>query len=299
MPVTVHALDGRTVTTLGGTLDHHDLQPLPGGKYLAERYVPRQCPAVPSDCADLSPWGGPTSANVVDAEVVVLDARNRTRWSWRTRDHIALAESADWLPSIAPVTAGDPWDIVHLNSVQPDGNHAFLFSARHLDALYHVDMTTGAIDWKLGGTPTPQSLTVVGATGPGPLFSGQHDARLLPDGTLTAHDNGTMPGRLPRALRFRIDTVHRTATLLESITDPRTAISGCCGSARRLAHGDWVMAWGLSPIVTELDPQGNPVLTITFANSHSFNYRAVPVEPGRLSAPALRAGMNRMAAATP
>jgi hypothetical protein len=98
---------------------------------------------------------------------------------------------------------------------------------------------TGSIEWKLDGTTTPQSLTITN----GPVsFSGQRDAQLLPDGTISVHDNGTNAGRPPRVVRFSVDPVARTATLIQTITDPTvTATSECCGSDRLRPGGGWVI----------------------------------------------------------
>jgi hypothetical protein len=122
-------------------------------------------------------------------------------------------------------------------------------------------------------------------------FGGQHDARNLPDGTLTLHDNGTGRSRAPRALRFALDTSAHTATLLESVSDPQVNASTCCGSARKLPTGDWVMSWGASQVVTELAPGGARQFKLMFSGG-VFSYRADPVMPGVLSAAALRAGMD-------
>jgi hypothetical protein len=284
-----YGLDGQLHRTIGaGTLDIHDLQPTPTGTLLALRSIPRDCPNTPSDCVDESQWGGPSSVNPIDAQVVELDGSGDQVFSWSTRGHISLDESADW------IAAGQTSDIIHINSVAPDGSDAFIFSARHLNAVYHVTKSTGAIDWKLGGTPTAQSLTVVGDPSGGPVFSGEHDARLLPDGTLTVHDNGTLAGRPPRVLRFKLDLVQRTATVIEDISDARVPSSSCCGSARKLTGGDWVVDWGSTTTTTELSPAGDPVLTIQLAPGY-FSYRTVPVESGVLSAAQLRAGMDAMA----
>src|SRR5205085_1925089 len=98
---------------------------------------------------------------------------------------------------------------------------------------------------KLGGTTTPESLTIVGDDDHAPNhLGGQHDARILPDGTLSLHENGTGLGRPPRAVRFRIDPIARTATLVETVVDPTIPTSLCCGSATRMPGGDWVMNWG-------------------------------------------------------
>ena len=63
-------------------------------------------------------------------------------------------------------------------------------SFRHLDAVYKISKSTGKIVWKLGGTTTPKSLTVKDDPRAYTLGA-QHDARLLPDGTLTVFDNRT------------------------------------------------------------------------------------------------------------
>ena len=150
-----------------------------------------------------------------------------------------------------------------MNSILYDGNGGIIFSARHFDAVYRIDMATGAITWKLGGSTTPQSLNVVGDQY-AQLFSGQHFARLQPDGSLTVHDNGTRANRQPRALRFTIDTSTNTATEVEQVTDSRTSTANCCGSATKLTGGDWVISWGANDFMTELNSQGVPQITITY-----------------------------------
>ena len=60
------------------------------------------------------------------------------------------------------------------------------------------------ITWKLGGSWEHESLTVLGPSGFG-TFSGQHFARILPDGSLTLHDNRTKEGQGPRLIHFGLD----------------------------------------------------------------------------------------------
>ena len=117
-------------------------------------------------------------------------------------------------------------------------------SFRHLDAVYKIDKSTGAIVWKLGGTSRPESLTVIGIHARY-TFGGQHDARLLPDGTLTVFDNRTNLGYdTPRAVRFRIDETDRNRDAAAVDQRPARPASHCCGSARRLGNGDWLIDWG-------------------------------------------------------
>jgi Arylsulfotransferase (ASST) len=171
-----------------------------------------------------------------------------------------------------------------------------MVSFRHLDAIYRIKRTDGSIAWKLGGTTRPESLHVLNdplSTGED-VFHGQHDARVLGDGTVTVHDNGFHPAaqRPPRAVRFAIDADARTATLVEQKTDPGPPLTAfCCGSARRLPGGNWVMAWGSSELITEVSAAGERITSLQF-EGHTFSYRVHPVPFGRLSAAALRAGMD-------
>ena len=283
---------GQTLNLLTGDLDPHDLQPTPAGTFVAIQYVQRVCPP---DCADMSPWGGSAQQAVIDAVIKEIDQKSNVVWSWRTRDHIALSESgaAGWFPGV-----GD--DIIHMNAIELDGTDGLMFSARHLNAVYHITKSTGAIDWKIGGTQRAESLTVVGDVRPttmgatGHFLFGQHDIRKWSDSSISVHDNGTGI-RPPAIVRYQIDTVNRTAQVVEMVQDARVLASVCCGSARLLPGGHWLIQWGASPFMTELDPSGQPVLTIQYNLGAVFSYRAVPVLPGTVSADALRDGMDVMA----
>lgn len=292
VPYEERRLDGRRVRTIaavGAETDSHDLQVLPNGNYLVVSYVPR-------DGVDLSAYGGPSQATVVDAEVQEVTPRGKRVWTWNSKDHVALSESSPFIHAViaSPFHRGgrDLYDIAHVNAVEPDGR-SLLISLRQTDAVYRVDRATGAVQWKLGGTHTSQSLSVAGEPDGSLVFGGQHDARVLADGTVTVHDNRTGSGLPPRAVRLRVDAAARTATVVEQLTDPATMPSICCGSARRIAGGHWVMSWGFNSLVTELAPSGQRVFGLHFADS-TFSYRAVPVMPGELTTRALRAGMDAM-----
>jgi hypothetical protein len=295
----MRAFDGTIVNVLSAGLDEHDLKITPTGTYLGLRYVTRICPP---DCADMSPWGGSAAMSVIDAEIIEIDESSNVLWTWRTRDHIGLNESGG-----NGSFADNGADIIHANAVEPDGTDGVLFSGRNLDAVYHITKSTGNIDWKLGGVPIPQSLTVTGdtrstgANSGGQVLSGQHDVRLLPDGTVTVHDNGTSAERGPSALRFEIDPVQKTAKVLEIIQDSRATSSFCCGSARRLPNGAWVIQWGGLPYFTQmsngLNGSGPLQLTVNYNLGGLFSYRAEPILPGVVSADTLRRGMDAMAGA--
>jgi hypothetical protein len=284
------ALDGTplghlaTAGTGGAGADDHDVALLANGNALVEAYVTREH-------VDLSVLGGPADATVLDAEIQEVRPDGTVAWSWSSRDHIGVAESAGWpLASMQTVVDGDTaYDLVHLNSLEPLADGDVVISARHLDAVYRIRRSDGAVVWKLGGTPRAESLAFAGD--PIAKLGGQHDARILPDGTLTVHDNGSGQARPPRAVRYAIDTGAGTATLLESVSDARVPGSFCCGSARRLAGGHWLVGWGGNGLATELRADGTPVLTLTMP-APVFSYRAVPVSSGVIDRTALRAGMD-------
>jgi hypothetical protein len=284
-----------TVRAVGTPTDTHDLQQLPNGHYLVISYHPR--PGV-----DLRAHGGPKDATVYDGEIQELTRKGKVAWSWKSNNHIDLAQTPtrwwqamDHDQSRKKAATKRYWDLVHLNSVQPDSS-GLIVSARHLDAVFHIDRATKEIDWKIGGTPTPQSLTVVGDPLGDQPFGGQHDARLYGDGTLTVFDNETLRGRPPRAVRYSIDTATRTATFVESIGTPAVGESVFGGSARKLPGRDWVVYWGGSTVVTEQTESGTPVFELNFRDDR-WGYRTVPILPGQLSAQTLRHGMDHIAKA--
>ena len=79
----------------------------------------------------------------------------------------------------------------------------------------------------------------------GSHFGGQHDARLLGDGTVTLFDDGTHLGRAPRAVRYQIDAGSPTATMVEQLTRPRRRTGfGLLRKRPPSRGGDWVVGWG-------------------------------------------------------
>ena len=145
--------------------------------------------------------------------------------------------------------------------------------ARVFRGRYHV----------LGGVIDP-----IHGVGPDQLNIASLMSRLA-DGTVTVFDNAWRRSLPPRAVRFEIDPDAGTATRVEEITDPAIAQALCCGSARRLPGGEWVVSWGSNPTVGAYGPDGARRLALTFGSF--FTYRADAVV-GRVTAAELRAGMD-------
>lgn len=271
-------LDGRLVhlwRTVGTPTDVHEFKLLPNGNALMITYVPRSH-------VDLTSVGGPADGDVWDAEVQEVGRDGKLVWQWKAAAHIDIEESKK---ALAARPQGLRWDLFHANSVEPDGD-GIILSLRRADAVYRVERSTGAIDWKLGGVSTSRSLSGVDSA----LLGGQHDARVLPDGSVTVHDNSTLRDRPPRVVRILVNRAARTARLVEAYSDPNVTSSHCCGSARRLRGGHWVVSWGGNRYVTELSSHGEIIFRLTLPRNPT--YRAEPVLPGVLSLAALRAAMD-------
>lgn len=96
-------------------------------------------------------------------------------------------------------------DHIHANSIQYLNNEKYiLVSARHLDALFIIEVKTGSIIWSLGGPySTFTKNRVIGDPRGG--FSHQHDARVFKD-KLYLFDNANMQLGLPsRAVVYTFD----------------------------------------------------------------------------------------------
>jgi arylsulfotransferase ASST len=279
----------RSLNTVGADADFHDVVRLPNGNYVMATAQNAPC--------NLSSWGLGVAETCIDHVFQEINPAAPTVpvWSWDTASHIPVTETADaWIAQQTSQTrtAYDPY---HYNSVEYTGD-GFILSFRHLDAVYKVDHTAqGTIQWKLGGKPRNESLTIQGDALGGP--DSQHDARLLPDGTVTLHDNGTNglgPSRPPRAVRYLIDTQAKTATFIGQLTDADVPTSGCCGSTRTLPGGDTVIGWGGTPQISEYAPDGSRIFRILGGTSVTV-YRGTPIVPGVFTADQFRNGMDAQA----
>jgi len=286
----VRSLSGellRLVRTRGPIVDGHELHELSGGNFLLGSYAPV--------AKNLTSVGGPARAAIVAAEVQEVDRRGRVLWRWSSRGRIDLAETGRWWRNVLAnprrrLQGRAAFDPVHINSIEPRGGGQVVISTRHTDAVYGIDRDSGEIAWKLGGTETAESLRIVGDPAARP-FGGQHDARIAADGTLSVYDNGKDRPRRPRVAFYRLEPRRGRAVYLGRLNDPAVRTSHCCGSARQLPDGGWLVSWGDNPLVTGFDPEGRVAFRLRLAAS---TFRAVPVPPGAVSLGELDRGLEAM-----
>jgi hypothetical protein len=228
--------------------DHHEFLISPQDTALIAIYN-----AVPWD---LSSVGGPTNSVAMQGIVQELDIETgELLFEWHSLEHVGLdetygrpGEDADY-PGI---------DYFHINSIDVDHDNNLLVSARKTSAIYKIDRSSGEVIWRLGGKRSDFSM------GPGARFSFQHDARRLPDGTISIFDNGKTVFRNglakaveeSRAIVLELDEQKMKATLLREYTHPDKQYADAAGNTQVLANSDVFVGWGRALAISEFSHDG-------------------------------------------
>jgi hypothetical protein len=249
---TVHAGNGLYA-------DLHDFQITPTGTAWITAYAPQHM--------DLSAVKGPSDGLIDDGVVQEIDIKTGlVMFEWHALGHVSIADSYAMVPKVSSTV----FDYFHLNSIDPlpDGN--LLISSRNTWATYLIDGTTGALIWRLGGKQSSFAL------GTGVSFAWQHDAELLPDGTISLFNNEASPAEAKEssALDIALDSAAGTATLVHQFTYPGQGIlSESQGDVQLLANGDSFVGWGQAGEISEFSSSGTLTFDMQVATPTS-TYRA-------------------------
>ena len=262
--------------------DLHDFEITPQGTAWVTAYAPVRW--------DLRSDGGRRRGLLDDGVVQEVDiATGLVMFEWHALGHIALAGSYKH----APGADGDVLDFFHINSIDalPDGD--LLISARNMWAVYLISGTTGAVQWALGGRASAFAM------GTGVRFAWQHDATMLPNGTITLFDNEAGPEEATqsRAIDISIDATTHAAMLVSQITYPGSGIiAESQGNVQELANGDSFVGWGQAGEVSEFSSSSTLTLDMHLPTPAS-SYRAFRVawqaQPATAPALAVRTAGRR------
>lgn len=222
--------------------DLHAFEITPQGDAFISAYAPVQH-------INLSSLGGPRNGTVLDSIIQEIDVQTgQVLWEWHAYDHVHLGESYAGKPTSAP------YDFFHINSIQQLPNGSLLVSARHTWALYEISMKTGRIEEVIGGKHSYFHM------GPGTGFEWQHDAHMLPDGTITVFDDGAGEGERSesqsRALRLRVNYRTRRVTLVAAYENKPPILAMSQGSMQVLPDGNVFVGWGSQPYLSEFSKRG-------------------------------------------
>jgi hypothetical protein len=284
----LHDLEAGTTTYVypqGTPVDLHELLHLSNGDYLVFSEPVTQG----VDLTGLDGFGA--DADILNCDLEEINPAGETVWQWVATDHFDPAQASTW-PQTVTVNGVEVVDVFHCNSIDVDPNGNFLVSARHMDSVFLVSSETGAVLWKIGGSPYSKDdagyITV--ENDPQTTFHRQHDARLLPEGGLSMFDDETsMPGPA-RGVVYSLDVDAGTATWVWQYEGKGTSL--VMGSFRVLPDGSRVIGWGIggggSPAFTEVDVEGNDLLDFAFPDG-TQSYRAIKIPVSKFDINLLRA----------
>src|SRR5215211_3564714 len=208
--------------------------------------------AVPQD---LTSVGGSKDSVAMQGVIQELDIETKeVLFEWQSIEHVGLEETyvtpaEDHYPGI---------DYFHLNSIDVDHDNNLLISARETSAVYKIDRKTGEIIWRLGGKKSDFEM------GPGSRFAFQHDARRLPDGTISIFDNGSLvfengtPKAVEesRAIVLEVDEDKMKAKLVSVYTHPDKKYADAAGNMQVLPNGNVFVGWGRGLAISEFSKDG-------------------------------------------
>jgi hypothetical protein len=263
-----------TFTTLGYTLDNHDVKLLPNGHALIFGTEVRTF--------DMSQvvTNGKAAAAVTGNIIQEIDANNRLVFEWHTFDYIPVTNT------FADMSQAS-FDYAHINAVtiDPTDNH-LLASLRTTSEIIKINRQTGQVMWRLGGKKN--QFTFVGEHPENaPYYTvGQHDVHRLANGNLLYFDNGNINGggvtpndrSYSRGVEYQLDETNKVATLVWEFRHSPDIQALCTGSIKRHPNGNTTIGWGCAIstsgyILTEIAPAGGVVFEMkhrTAAGSSSL-----------------------------
>lgn len=264
-----------SVTTPGTGADFHNMTLTPQGTALMTSF-----PIVKQDLTDI---GGRKNGYVGNCVVQEVDVKTgKVLFKWNMLDHVPLTQTM-MDPESNPDEPGSkrkPLDPYHVNSVNPYGKNGLIVSARNTSAIYRIDKTTGKLDWTLGGKASDFEMEGDSE------FYWQHDAQVLPDGTIALFDNESAPdmGDQSRGLILKLDEKADIAEVSKEYLPPDgDRLSSSQGNIQFRRNGNVVIGWGSEQYYSEYTRSGE-LLQDAAVEGQSyrvfrFPWHATPTEP--------------------
>ncbi len=238
--------------------DLHDFALTSPSTALVTFFNPMQC--------DLAAVHGPSSSAVTDSGFQEIDLlTGLVRRQWDALDHIALEASYS-----SPSYANEHWpfDYFHINSLDLAGGGTLLISARNTSALYELDPANGKVRRSIGGKHSSIPLS------PGTATAYQHDATLLPNGTISIFDNGGYPAVHQQSRGIVVSLNGPSgAWVVAQYVHPHALLAGSEGNIQVLENGDAFIGWGEEPYFSEFNDSGRLLLDGRLAGRYQ-SYRA-------------------------
>ena len=214
---------------------------------------------------DLSRMGGKSAAQVTATVLQHVGSDGSLLFEWNSFDHFQITD----LPLAD--RSGANVNFTHGNAIELDTDGNLLLSFRSLSEVTKVNVTTGAIMWRLGGLAN--EFTFVGD--PKGTFERQHGLRVVGPRRIQILDNGLVaPSRF---VRYDIDPGAMTAKMVWQFIDDPTTYTMVGGATQVLANGHGLVSFGRAGRVVETDASGKKSWELTGIDGF-YVYRAQRVE---------------------
>jgi len=205
---------------------------------------------------DLSPIGGSKDSVVWEGIVQEVDIEmGEVLFEWHSLDHVGLDESYGEPPK------KPKWgfDYFHINSIDVDHDGNLLVGGHTTFTVYKVDHNSGKVIWRLGGKKSDFEM------GPGTRTRYQHDARRLPDGTITVFDNGGVhKDEQSRGIVLELDEEEMSATLVRQYAHPDKRLAATMGNMQVLPNSNVFIGWGNLPGLSKFNSDGELLFDAKF-----------------------------------
>ena len=185
-----------TVTTVSplSQTDGHEFQVAANGDYVMLSYYD-------DEPRDFSDHGGSETEGVADSVIQRrgAGAGGTSSFTWNSWDHRDVLQWGNdcKVGLFLRGTRTWPAGYAHINGVQLLSDGDYVASSRGCAQVLRIDGTTGAVEWKLGGTAPPddsgtEHLELVEHADSAVVeeFCGQHHVTLTSSGTVVMYDNG-------------------------------------------------------------------------------------------------------------
>ena len=218
--------------------------------------------------------GGNSQATVDEGVIQHIDDDGNLLFQWNSLDHIDII---DCDPNFVDLT-GSYIDYIHVNAMDIDEDGNLLLSSRHLNEITKIDIATGDIIWRWGGSQNQFSF-INDENG----FYGQHSIRNHGNGIYTLFDNGNWhnPPR-SRGLKYVLDELNMTATLIDEYTTGNSlSFSAAMGHMQVTEDEGVLLGWAANNhgyVLTDYNADGTRTLDMMNIDTNLISYRAYKYE---------------------
>ena len=200
---------------------------------------------------DLTTVGGTANAQVTGTVVQHVSSAGALLFQWSAFDHFEITDLD------AASRAGPIVNWTHGNALDLDDDGGLLISFRSLNEVTRIDLRTGAVAWRMGGS---RNQFVFQGTSD-PAFSRQHGVRFAGPGQLMLLDN-LGDSLATRGERYVYDERLGTARLIGSYGSSPAVTAQQGGTTQDLPGGRTLIAYGSAGRVEEYDAAGRVVWRI-------------------------------------